>query len=806
MNELKRVLFNKRIIIVLLLLISLAIGFFAYGEFHSTQDVGLDFLKVNYYYQSELDNIKDSDISSATTEIESKLLRTSVLKSLATYEKMKTENYEEYVEYWISEELDLRTLHPQYAAEYDENKSSLDMGELYAQETALQELSDQLSYISSYPDYLSSIDAKAQQMGSISIFSEANPLSDNNIKNTVEDYSKIKGITLSIGNDKPVVAVVQFEFVHYLTLAFALFVLFTFTEERKKGLSTIVYSTPKGRAHLALKRTGVMFLSVTAVNVVVYGLLFIESFIIYGTEESLFRSIQSIECFKSFTLPISELEFLVLYVLVNIITDLCVTFVVWLVITVISNTSLALGAAGLIFGLEFLLYSLIPHQSNLALLKYINVFYFINPTEAVTQYSNINAFVTVFNRFVSVIASAVVLSLAFAVLCVITYGYKYPSKTPSKLELLIRKVFSKIKALYWCVIEKLNVLGTEIYKLLIMQKGAIVLLVLGAVLFSLTTTETIYYSSADSIVNDFYSKHSGELTEDALIYAKNLEHEINLADMAWEKANENYSQGLITYDEYQVESLKNDAFDSKRQALQTINERIEYIENSEFKAHLVNPRGYEELIGEGGYARQQIYALACVFSIIIILSGVFAFEKHSGMHKSLMTCYKGRDYLYKKKLTSVSMICAVIWIVAVWAELYDVCSQFNLSELNAPLKSLDFYSEFPINPSILIFIVSLYILRYLLLLATAYIVCYFSTKTRYEICLLISALILILPSLLYLVGIEVFSYISLSAIIGFVELAVNYKNIWFVVSLITVLAVGAICVVLSRRTWCRKSR
>lgn len=805
MCELKRVLFNKKVFVSVLLLIALCIGFFVYGEFHNTQDIGVDFLRLNYHYKQEIDKIKNMNLSSATDEIENKLLHISILNDLASYEKVKTENYDDYAEFWVNEELKIRNEYPDYAAEYDESKDSIDMTELYAQKSALQEISAQLNYISSYFDYLSGIDSKAEQMNSISVFSEVNPLSDKNIKKTVSDYSGLKNITLSIGNDKPIMAVVDFKLVHYLIFAFSLVVIFIFSEERKRGLNTVVFSTFNGRTGLAIKRTGILVATVTAINIVTYGLLFSVSFLIYGGEEFLLRNIQSIELFKSFTLQMTEIEFILFYVLVNILTDLCLSFVIWFIVAFCKNTSLALGITGILFGAEFLIYSLVPVQSNLALIKYINASYFIDCTEAVIKYININAFVTVFNLLRTIVISAIVISIIVVLLCVFIYGHKYPNTTPNKIEIYISNVFSKLKVFYWSIVEKLSPLGMELYKILIMQKGIIVLFVLGFVLFSFTTTDTIYYSSTDSIVNDFYSEHAGELDGEVLEYVKSLENEISLIDTSWQKASQDYSRGIITYEKYQIESLKNDAFDSKRKALAVITEQIDYIENSDYNAHIVNPRGYEKLLGESGFSRQQIYALVSLLSVIIILSRVFAFERRLCMQYSLLACSRGRSYLLKKKFISASIICVIIWLLAVCTELYDVRAQYNLGEINAPLKSLSFLSELPYNPSILSFIVIMYLLRLTMLLSVSYMICFVSLKTRYEICLLISTIVLILPSLLYWLGMHLFSFVSLSSILAFSELAV-ISGYWILLPIIIILAIGTICVVFSKRIWCRKSR
>lgn len=170
------------------------------------------------------------------------------------------------------------------------------------------------------------------------------------------------------------------------------------------------------------------------------------------------------------------------------------------------------------------------------------------------------------------------------------------------------------------------------YKILFMQKGIIVLLAFVLALFNSLNLRTLNISEKDSIVNEFYETHSGELNDDVYKYVADLENEINAVDEELANAYEYYNNGKISEDKYYNVSQKYDAYDSKREALKIINERISYVEDAKKNgedAWLVNPTGFEYLLGSSGYDRQQNCALLSVFCIIIIMSGVFSFEKDS---------------------------------------------------------------------------------------------------------------------------------------------------------------------------------
>lgn len=802
--ELKRVLLNKKIFISVLFLLIISVGFFLNSQYDTMKTKGLDFSKVTASYNEILNDLNGKNLSEKQEEINAQFVYTSAFCELISYEKIKAERYNEYVELWSNEELSLRNKYPDIALEYDNNKSSIDQTSLFAKNEALSELAQQLEYIEQYPDYLLEIDKKASQLNKISIFANDNSLSSKNICKTAEDYTSLKNIALELGNDKPITSVIEFDLIHYLLLIVTFIVVFIFIEERKQGLQTIVYASPNGRFKLALKRCGILALSVILVNIITYTIMFFISFLLYGGWNDLLRNVQSIEMFKNFVIPIPEWEFILFFILINILTQIVVAFAVWLITSFIRNTTLALGIIGIVFTVEFLLNVFLPSQSNFAVLKYVNIFCYINPTEEIIKYGNVNAFVTVINLFWLIIISALVLTFVFVLLCLFAGANRYPYKTPNKFEIIFDKILIKIKALYWRVVEKLSITGMELYKLLILQKGIIVIAAFIVILFSMTATNEIYYNGADSIVNSFYEKYSGKLSNEALQYVSELEDELDKADAEFEKESEYYLKGLISKENYEMSCLKNEALDSKRNALEILRSRIDYIEKNDSEVWLVNPNGYENLLGESGCIRQKNYAIVSIFCIIILFSGVFAFESRSNMYNILMACSGGRSYLFKKKIYAVSIVTGILFACCMVAELYDVCSQYSLSNLDAHIKSLEFLNGLPFNFSIGLFIFLIYVFRFLMMLATAYIVCLASTFFKYEVCMIVSLVSLIVPSLLYRIGIEFFAYISISVPISLLQLIFESKGYMFLTPVVLIIIIGILSLIIANCKWRRK--
>lgn len=98
----------------------------------------------------------------------------------------------------------------------------------------------------------------------------------------------------------------------------------------------------------------------------------------------------------------------------------------------------------------------------------------------------------------------------------------------------------------------------------------------------------------------------------------------------------------------------------------------------------------------------------------------------------------------------------------------------------------------------------MYLSRLIMMLAVTYIVCLASVFSRYELGAVLSAVILLVPSALYAVGIEIFAYASVSIPIAFTELYNTSDGYTFLIPLVLLTALGVVSIVIAKRKWCRE--
>ncbi len=140
-----------------------------------------------------------------------------------------------YVEVWQDQEKEIRNQYPEIASEFDKHKESYNAQELTNKDYALNNIVKRAEYVNGYSDYIKSVESKAQQMNSISIFSQDNSLSSQNIQLTAEAYKPLENLSLKVGSDFSVTTVLNYDLIHYIILALNIIVVLAFVEERKRG-------------------------------------------------------------------------------------------------------------------------------------------------------------------------------------------------------------------------------------------------------------------------------------------------------------------------------------------------------------------------------------------------------------------------------------------------------------------------------------------------------------------------------------------------------------------------------------------
>lgn len=808
-TEFKRVFLNRKTAILLIILILLCSLFYIIEQYSPSDGGSYDLFASKSILKEVVNEYKESNPAQTLEAINGEKEDTYVLYQLAVYDNLKVTDKNNYDANFKEIDTAIREGNKALAQKFDDNKELYTESYLNVKLHILDILQGELSHIASYREKLEDLKAQAESISGISIFSGSNSFSDKNINKTVEDYAPLENIELSFQNQEAVKSVIKFDFAHYIVLIILIWIVFLFSSEQKKGLTQLVFTTAKGRLPLALKRAGILMFSAIAVNILVYSVLLGTALYIYGGDEGFFCMVQSISIFADFVVPMTVWQFLLYYLIFNIVSSFAVSVLVWLVMSAADEKHIAITVFSLIFATEYALYYFITPQSNLCALKYLNIFPLINPKDIIIKYRNILLFNSAIGAREALTAFCMSVLVIATVACMIINTKKRPVHTQSKLSLFLIRQSARLRGVFSRAVARMSLVGKEFYKIFIMQKGVIVLIIFVCVIARNIPSGTVYYGRVDSIINDFYSSYSGEISEESQSYISNLEADIEAAHTKLIDTKRAYDSGTADEKELKKATDKYNSYSEYSEALEIIYARTGYIESvKEYQgidAWYVNPYGYEKLLSRESYLRQEYSAVLSIITLIIILSGIFSFESKSNTNFLIRSTKKGREKLFRVKLLTAEVVTVFIWCVTYAAEFLGIYNKYGLDCFNAPLQSLEFFMSFPFSISIGAYLILMYLFRFLLLLGAAAIVMLISKKFSYVSSIIISIAVLVVPALLNMVEIVFFGKVSLSVIMS-INPNISYNGFWHsVITMMLIVIIGAVCLFRTRSKWIKSS-
>lgn len=674
----------------------------------------------------------------------------------------------------------------------------------------------QAQYAASYQEYLEKILVQNDNLTDISIFQKADSYSFRNLEKTKADYENLAGLKAEEGNFRALETVVSFEIADYVIFLFGFILIWAFFDDEKKGLWCINYATPGGRRKLAMERIGVLLVGNCVFQTALYFLLFGSAFLLYGGMEDISSSVQSSPLFQNCTLQVSVSEYILLFVLFHIIMTFSMSLFVWMVLLWWRNHLFSMALLLVILAGEGVLSNVLSEQSVLAVLKYENLFRLIHPGDILYNYRNYNLFSYPINCFRALLYLMLVTIVSSAVVSVWITSCRRPIASAGKIELVITEWLKKIKEVYHRGLSHLSVLGMELYKILVMQRGVLFLIVWIYMLISQIDTSSVFYLGTGAVLKDIYSEYNGPDDGRLRTYIKEQEDSLLQEKTQYGDALAAYEAGIISREEMEDASMHYSSFSTLESAVDSVNMQIAYMERVREERGIdtwfLSDKGYKILwTGDGlyigqGYGNQEQRGLFAVIILTLLLSTVFSYDRTCGMEKMLRATPHGREKLFHTKLQMAFLCCLVICLVTYGLEMYEVQKLYPVSCLGAPVQSLNFMEHFPLVISIGVFMLLVELIHLIVLFAIAMVVYLCSAYLKDAKGMIAALIVLAFPAALQMLGFDWCQYISVVQPLVFVEALQEHGFAYSVISVLVMLVIGAICYQLVKKRWCRNER
>lgn len=685
-------------------------------------------------YQTALPHFTALDPEQAETEIEQELSDLQKLGLLNAFLNEEDEQFRELLREDCVEELgeDFEAR----LSEYDLSEDA--MQETYRRGAVLEALSAQLAYIRSYPAYLRQVQANVKQMKALAIFSTEGSFSQRNIEKTSRDFPA--EVALQMDNDFAVTMLVTDQVGGYTLLIFTLFLTLQFLDERKRGLWSLVHGTPEGRGRLACRRAGILLGGITLGTLVLLGGKLLFGAVAYGGLGSLTRNVQSLAVFSDFPWVMPVWTALLGYYTLRILGMWLVGMAVWAILQAVNHLPLALAAAGAVIAVEFTLFRFIPDSYAIVILRYVNLFAMVNVTELMLHYLNLNLFGVPVQGFLLSLGLVVpMLPVLFAGNLLLAQRKKPISRQNALLVFLdrLRVPFSK-------AVGRLRLLGMELYKLLWLQKGVLVLLLLAVYVFGVMDAPYPDVALYDTTLSGLSASMEGPITEDTV---RALDEKISeYSD--WDPTGPIVQQLLI------LNRLRVKAKNSLA---------------AQDGLWFINPVPFAALMG-ADYRYQRTNAIVLLLALVLLLSGVFSQERQSRTTQLLQGTPRGRGALLRKKTAAAVLLTVAVWLIFEAGELCLIYKAYGSPAFSAPIQSLDAFSDLQFAVCLGTGVLVYMLLRLLAMLAATGVIVLLSRLNRQtNAAILLGCAVLVLPACLCYMFYQRFDYLSFSLLLSPME-------------------------------------
>lgn len=777
--ELFRIFKKKKFIAAVITLLLLNCVSFYITQQKSLSDFGIN---IDTYSATFKDN---SDIF---TEVDKKSIieksnKFEILKSFADNTEDKAQQIKEY---------------PDLYQEYKNSNYSYE--ELATQAEFYSHFAYQLEYQNDYPAYIKSILKNAENLSSKKLFSNKTSYSYKSIQKSANDFSKNKNIKLSLVNDLPVSAVLNYQIGDFILILICVFMAISFVSE--KNVNLLINTCKNGRRILKMKQLPILILFSLFFSFAIYISEMLISLKIYDAPMNLYALIQSTDIFSDCILNINFLQLFAIHILFKAIIASMIALAIWLFISLSSNIILVSAIAGVITAIELLLYKNISAQSNLSIFKTFNIFSLFD-YRSISEYNLVSVFSKPVRAEKAVWIIVLLIIFIISALILISANRNYPIKSPKKAFKILHVLFDKLSEFYAKFQSVIYAGRFETFKIMHIGKGLLVVIAFLLIIGFNFNTNPLVFSSTEAFLNDYYEEYGGELSEKVYKNIEKMRSEADSVESEYNFKSEQYASGEISLEEYELAAAKNEAYDTQRKAVDKLTEQIDRIESLSqkgIKPVLVNELGYNNLFYSQSN-QTQILILIC--AVVILFSSVFSIEKGSNM-LILNHCSKiGRKQLYFKKIFTVIPKTFTLTLVSYLSLILQNNYLYKLGNMNANIHNLECLQEINLNLSIAEYIILNFIFEFIFVTVVGLIITSLSAFMPQLAVIIISACLFILPSALYMIDIYSAKEISTSYLLNFNALILD-KGI-SIRSFVMHYALIVFCIVmlvLSNRKWC----
>ena len=620
-----------------------------------------------------------------------------------------------------------------------------DLDEYDAKRAAEKQAATEKYLNETYPQYLEYVQS---QSGTQSVLGKLAAKKDDfvqrNLEKTAKDYAKLEGITVRAGCDDTVNAVKDYDVTDYLLLIAPLLLVLSLAADTETAVGALTRTTKRGRLPLCgWQALAVVIMSALSV-LLLYGTNIAYACAVLG-DPVMTRAVQSVPEFQLCSLRLTVGGYFLAAALLKTLAVTVFALFIWLMQARIHPLA-AWSVSAAVIAVCFLTHKLILPTAKLSHFKFLNVFAALEADVFFTQYSNLNWFGFPSNFRTDMLIAVGGLCVILTVLCLVLIGYCRPGKLGSKMELLGDRIAQKFAKLT----RRRTLFGFEGWKILVAQRGFLVLLIAGLLGFSLWQQTHLYvWVSQES--KQIYDQYAGEVTEEKRTdVANRLETLANQIEQQQARIDKLMERGgdpqAISNAQYRLQKLQSDfnLYSALQDALQKL---ADYTERTGLPAWFIQQNSYQLLFRENASIRRGCMIL--LLFLIFMFRSLHAYDNQYDTEMLLRATKRGRGHRRTAAWLWVMLLTALAAAAIHGIYLVRLQQDVGFSMPEAPAQSMELLQWIPVSVSLKTVIIVQLVLQYCAALLIAGGTVQISRFSRTpETALLIAMAVFLLPSAL----------------------------------------------------------
>ncbi len=635
--------------------------------------------------------------------------------------------------------------------------------------SAMAELYDECSDIVTYSEYLDSIDEQARSMKSVSIFAKPDTFNYRSIVKTPPAYQNVRDVKPYFDVSKGLNLALDNSFTDILCGFILLFAVLTLMiSDREQGMSGLLFSLKRGRSYLLFSKLSALAITVLLTVLLVYSENLIISSFIYGLGD-LSRPIQSLSGFIGCNLKINVWEYLVIFALFKFAAIFSIGAVLSLIAVMTKNTVSFYSISAVVIIAEGMLYTLIHPLSIYSIFRYINLIAFTKVNEIFCNYKNINFW----EYPITLIPASLTAVILIALICSVLSSHLYAKKRNLEFRRIGLKLnFGKEKKVH-------SAMYYTFYKSLFQQKG--ILIIVGFLFISgfLNSSFTKKYDFQDVYYKYYANKLNGEITSETDSFIASEEQRFTDLNSKLNEILEKSNGFSIEVNEIRKELAPESGF-------VLLKERYEQIKDID-NAQVFYDTGYKRMFGKAGYDDDMKYALVSMLMCIFLISPLIANDNKYTMLSIINSTASGRrKYIKRNFITSVlfGFVSSVMWLAGYSFKIYQF---YRFKGLDAPIKSITDFIDFPINLKVWQYIAVIFILRTIAVVISSLIMLYISFRCKnITMAVLVNFAVFALPIIVYLLGAKIMANIGMNPLLSVNAVINDFSIVQLIVPVLAV--------------------